>query len=108
MVSFPGWRMIEEIQLSSAASAVKFASTRYFAANASVAMPRMPLNISQPQCSPLRMLRIAATRPNTPSAKANAPKTAHVSLFADGDAKHLYEQYGFAQSDKSVGKFYKL
>ena len=40
--------------------------------------------------------------------KANAPKSAHVSLFADGDAKHLYEQYGFAQSDKSVGLFYKL
>ena len=40
--------------------------------------------------------------------KAHAPKGAHVSLFADGDAKHLYEKYGFAQSSKSVGMFYKL
>jgi GNAT superfamily N-acetyltransferase len=40
--------------------------------------------------------------------KAQAPKTAHVSLFADGDAKHLYEQYGFAQSAKSVGMFYRI
>lgn len=40
--------------------------------------------------------------------KANAPPTAHVSLFADGDAKHLYARYGFAQSDKSVGMFYRV
>ncbi|MNI24270.1 hypothetical protein D3C73_778840 [compost metagenome] len=47
-----------------------------------VAIPRRPLNISQPQRLPLRMLRIAATRPNTPSAKANAPKTS-VSARSD-------------------------
>lgn len=40
--------------------------------------------------------------------RANALPTAHVSLFADGDAKHLYEQYGFAQSAKSVGMFYRI
>lgn len=40
--------------------------------------------------------------------KAHAPPTAHVSLFADGDAKHLYEKYGFAQSQKSVGMFYRI
>jgi len=40
--------------------------------------------------------------------RANAPVTAHVSLFADGDAKHLYAKYGFAQSDKSVGMFYRV
>lgn len=27
--------------------------------------------------------------------RANAPATAYVSLIADGDAKHLYAQYGF-------------
>lgn len=40
--------------------------------------------------------------------RANAEPTAHVSLFADGDAKHLYARYGFAQSDKSVGMFYRV
>lgn len=40
--------------------------------------------------------------------RAHAPKGAHVSLFADGPAKHLYARYGFAQSDHSVGMFYKL
>ena len=40
--------------------------------------------------------------------RANALPTAHVSLFADGDAKHLYEKYGFAQSAKSVGMFYRI
>ena len=39
---------------------------------------------------------------------ANALPTAHVSLFADGDAKHLYARYGFAQSEKSVGMFYRV
>ena len=40
--------------------------------------------------------------------RANAEPTAHVSLFADGDAKHLYARYGFAQSEKSVGMFYRV
>lgn len=40
--------------------------------------------------------------------RANALPTAHVSLFADGDAKHLYEKYGFRQSAKSVGMFYRV
>ena len=40
--------------------------------------------------------------------RANAEPSAHVSLFADGDAKHLYARYGFAQSDKSVGMFYRV
>ena len=40
--------------------------------------------------------------------RANAPPTAHVSLFADGEAKRLYAQYGFAQSDHSVGMFYRI
>ncbi len=38
--------------------------------------------------------------------RANALPTAHVSLFADGEAKHLYAKYGFAQSEHSVGMFY--
>ena len=37
--------------------------------------------------------------------RANAEPTAHVSLFADGDAKHLYARSGFARSEKSVGMF---
>lgn len=40
--------------------------------------------------------------------RANALPTAHVSLFADGEAKHLYAKYGFAQSDHSVGMFYRV
>lgn len=40
--------------------------------------------------------------------RANAEPSAHVSLFADGDAKHLYARYGFEQSDKSVGMFYRV
>ena len=40
--------------------------------------------------------------------RANAAPSAHVSLFADGDAKHLYARYGFAQSEKSVGMFYRV
>lgn len=40
--------------------------------------------------------------------RANALPTAHVSLFADGDAKHLYGKYGFRQSAKSVGMFYRV
>ena len=40
--------------------------------------------------------------------RANAPATAHVSLFADGDARYLYEKYGFAVSEKSVGMMYRI
>lgn len=40
--------------------------------------------------------------------RANAPATAHVSLFADGEAKRLYAKYGFAQSEHSVGMFYRV
>ena len=40
--------------------------------------------------------------------RANAEPTAHVSLFADGQAKHLYAQYGFAESSHSVGMFYRV
>ncbi len=40
--------------------------------------------------------------------RANALPTAHVSLFADGEAKHLYAKYGFAQSEHSVGMFYRV
>lgn len=40
--------------------------------------------------------------------RVNALPTAHVSLFADGEAKRLYAKYGFAQSDHSVGMFYRV
>ena len=40
--------------------------------------------------------------------RANAEPTAHVSLFADGQAKHLYAQSGFAESSHSVGMFYRV
>ncbi len=40
--------------------------------------------------------------------RANAAPSAHVSLFADGEAKRLYAKYGFAQSDHSVGMFYRV
>lgn len=40
--------------------------------------------------------------------RANALPGAHVSLFADGEAKRLYAKYGFAQSEKSVGMFYRV
>lgn len=37
---------------------------------------------------------------------ANAPPTAYVSLIADGPAKALYAQYGFAETaPKSVGMY---
>ncbi len=40
---------------------------------------------------------------------ANAPPTAHVALFADGDAKHLYAQYGFVETGPaSVGMAYTV
>ena len=37
---------------------------------------------------------------------ANAPETAHVALFADGEARRLYAQYGFVENTKSVGMDY--
>ena len=41
--------------------------------------------------------------------KANAPASAHVSLFADGAAKHLYAQYGFVETGPvSVGMGYRI
>lgn len=38
--------------------------------------------------------------------RANAPDSAHVALFADGDARHLYAQYGFAENRVSIGMDY--
>jgi len=38
--------------------------------------------------------------------RANAPASAHISLIADGDAKHLYAQYGFAELQRSVAMSY--
>lgn len=38
--------------------------------------------------------------------RANAPETAHVALFADGEARRLYAQYGFVENTKSVGMDY--
>jgi GNAT superfamily N-acetyltransferase len=39
--------------------------------------------------------------------KANTLDSAHVSLIADGEAKHLYAQYGFADvGPASVGMHY--
>lgn len=40
--------------------------------------------------------------------RANAPATAHVSLIADGDAKHLYAKYGFAELRRAVAMAYTL
>ncbi|MGH8084656.1 MAG: GNAT family N-acetyltransferase [Lysobacter sp.] len=40
--------------------------------------------------------------------RANAPETAHVALFADGEAKHLYAKYGFVENIKSVGMDYRV
>lgn len=40
--------------------------------------------------------------------RANAPETAHVALFADGEARHLYAKYGFAVNTKSVGMDYRM
>jgi len=39
--------------------------------------------------------------------RANAPKSAYVSLIADGEAKNLYAQYGFAPTTQhgSVGMY---
>lgn len=40
--------------------------------------------------------------------RANAPETAHVALFADGEARHLYAKYGFVENTKSVGMDYVI
>ena len=40
--------------------------------------------------------------------RANAPETAHVALFADGEARHLYAKYGFVENTKSVGMDYRV
>jgi GNAT superfamily N-acetyltransferase len=40
---------------------------------------------------------------------ANAPKSAYVSLIADGPAKHLYAQYGFKDTaPASIGMAFKI
>lgn len=41
--------------------------------------------------------------------RANAPVSSNVSLFADGEAKHLYAQYGFVETGPvSVGMDYSV
>lgn len=41
--------------------------------------------------------------------RANAPVSAHVSLLADGDARHLYAQYGFIETaPHSIGMAYSV
>lgn len=41
--------------------------------------------------------------------RANAPDSSNVSLFADGDARHLYAQYGFVEAGPvSVGMDYTV
>lgn len=41
--------------------------------------------------------------------RANAPESSNVSLFADGDAKHLYAKYGFVEAGPvSVGMDYTV
>lgn len=41
--------------------------------------------------------------------RVNAPETAHVGLIADGDAKHLYAQYGFVEvGPAAVGMEYRI
>lgn len=40
---------------------------------------------------------------------ANAPEGAHVSLIADGDARHLYAQFGFVDvAPASIGMHYTV
>lgn len=38
--------------------------------------------------------------------RANAPASAHVALFADGEARHLYARYGFVENRVSIGMDY--
>lgn len=40
--------------------------------------------------------------------RANAPETAHVALFADGEARHLYAKFGFVENTKAVGMDYRV
>lgn len=41
--------------------------------------------------------------------RVNAPVSAHVSLLADGDARHLYAQYGFIETaPASIGMSYSV
>lgn len=40
--------------------------------------------------------------------RRTAPPSAHVSLFADGDAKHLYAKFGFVETKFSVGMTYRI
>ena len=41
--------------------------------------------------------------------RANAPDSSNVSLFADGDARYLYAQYGFVEAGPaSVGMDYTV
>ena len=40
--------------------------------------------------------------------RANAPATAHVSLIADGDARYLYEKFGFVELQRAVAMAYTL
>ena len=40
--------------------------------------------------------------------RANAPATAHVSLIADGDARYLYEKFGFVELQRAVAMTYTL
>lgn len=41
--------------------------------------------------------------------RAHAPDSSNVSLFADGDARHLYAQYGFVEAGPvSVGMDYTV
>jgi len=40
--------------------------------------------------------------------RRTAPPSAHVSLFADGDARHLYAKYGFVETKQSVGMTYTI
>lgn len=40
--------------------------------------------------------------------RANAPATAHVSLIADGDARYLYEKFGFVELQRAVAMAYTI
>lgn len=38
--------------------------------------------------------------------RTNAPDSAHVALFADGEARQLYAQFGFVENRVSIGMDY--
>jgi len=40
--------------------------------------------------------------------RSHAPASAHVALIADGDAKHLYARYGFAELQRAIAMAYTL